>query len=835
MELLTLRPLIWTIVPLLMLVGLRYTLVDQPKRRLVASFVLRALGILLLILAMCRPYWGTEQEDLHVVFLVDVSQSIDLPSASQALDEIQIAIDRLKSNDSWSLFLVAGGVKNFNSVDEAKTLLTQWQDTFANASFRSESRLVDAIRETRFALPAGKSHRVILYSDGQETHGEMAAVLDQLQDENIDLRIRELEGLKHSEASVLAIRPSTPNAFNGEVNRIGVDVLSNEKMNATLRIVHKGVAVQEQTVSLEADETVAAYFDVEMTTSGTSIWTAELIPERDHFPLNNQMECTVNVRGKARVLMLHTDGSELRGISRALREQDIDVDIRGEFGLPEDLQGMLAFDAIVIADLSATSMSPRQMEALKRYVSEFGGGLAMLGSDNSFGLGGYYKTPVEEVLPLVSRFEKEKEKPSLAMVLVMDKSGSMQGVPIALARQAAKSAVELLGPRDMIGVVGFDSRAFVVSEMRSASESDAIQASIDSLAAGGGTYMYTGMVTGKDMLENATAKIRHMIVLGDGQTQPADHEGLVQGMADAGMTVSTVALGGADRQLLSGLAELGRGRYYETNDPANVPQIFTKETMQASKSAIKEDLFGSVVVGDHPLLSGYREAELPFSLGYVMTEAKPTAQVLLVTETGDPLLAVSRFGLGTGLAFTSDLSERWGGEWLAWDDCGKFWAQALRGIIRKTDSAGMQVTQSVVDDRWRLDISRMAPNGGPISGIQWDAAAMNTVGKEFSADVREIGLGRYRVDMSLEDTDQLTLRLRDTDHGKQRVLTYNRPYPPEYRLSAKLPPELESLPSITAETIRDEVRPVRVRQSVAHWAQLAALICLLSGILIRRI
>ena len=818
-----------------MVVGLRYSLVDQPARQRVLSFVLRTLGILLLVIGMCRPYWGSQRKDLHVLFLVDVSQSVDLAAVDTALDEVQQAIDGLESQDSSSLFFIANGFRNFESTEEAKALLKEWTDTFADAEFRSESRLAEALRETRFAFPAGKSHRIVLFSDGQETREQLSASLSQLEEEDVDVRIRNLPGLANAEASVVAIRPSTSRAFDGEVIRMSADLMSNQNMNATLRILHKGVSIQEQNVTLAKDKPLTAHFDVEMTTSGASLWEAELIPEQDHFPLNNRLSCTVNVRGKARVLVLHTDSEEMRPISRALREQDIDVDVRGKFGLPEDLQGMLAFDAIVIANLPATSMAPRQMENLKRYVSEFGGGLAMLGSDNSFGLGGYYKTPVEEVLPLVSRFEKEKEKPSLAMVLVIDKSGSMSGMPIALARQAAKSAVELLGPRDSIGVVGFDSRAFVVSEMRSAAESDAIQASIDSLAAGGGTYMYTGMVTGKDMLENATAKIRHMIVLSDGHTQPADHEGLVQGMADANMTVSTVALGGADKQLLSGLAEIGRGRYYETDDPANVPQIFTKETMQASKSAIKEDLFGSVAVGDHPMLSGYRGTELPFSLGYVMTEAKPTAQVLLVTETGDPLLAVSRFGLGTGLAFTSDLSERWGGEWLAWSECGKFWAQAIRGIIRKTDSAGMQVTQSHEKDRWRLDIVRTAADGSPISGITWDASALNEIGKKTSVVVEEVGLGRYRAELPLESATQLTWRLRDTDHEKQRVLSYNKPYSSEYRLSAKLPKELEQLAAITPETIREDVKPVRVRKSVAHWAQIAALVCLLSGILVRRI
>ena len=683
MEFLTFRPLIWLVVPLLMLVGLRFSLVDQPTRQRNAAFALRCLGILLLITAMCRPYWGTQGRNLHVVFLLDVSQSVDLEGARDSMDEIERSQEQLGSQDSSSVFLVADGVRYFETITEMRKVFDDWSNAMSDAEFRNESRLAEALRETRFAFPAGKSRRVVLYTDGQETRQSLAPILRQMRAEDIDVRICKLDGLKKSEASVVRLRPSTTHAFHGEIIRLSADLFSNRTMNATVRILNRGVSVQEQAVQLKQDEQTTVDFDVEMTTSGTSIWGVELVPEDDHFPLNNQLDCTVDVRGKARVLMLHTDSGELRPLRRALEEQDIEVDVRGKFGLPEDMQGMLAFDAIAIANLPATAMSSRQMDMLKRYVSEFGGGLAMFGSDNSFGLGGYYKTPVEEVLPLVSRFEKEKEKPSLAMALVIDKSGSMQGVPIALARQAAKSAVELLSPRDMIGVVGFDSNATVVSELRSASESDAIQASIDSLAAGGGTYMYVGMVSGKEMLDNATAKIRHMIVLSDGRTNPADHEGLVQGMTDAGMTVSTVALGGADKQLLSSLAELGRGRYYETDDPSNVPQIFTKETMQASKSAIKEDLFGSVAIGDHPILSGYQETDLPFSLGYVMTEAKPTAQVLLVTETGDPLLAVSRFGLGTGLAFTSDLSERWGGEWLAWDSCGKFWAQALRGIIRK--------------------------------------------------------------------------------------------------------------------------------------------------------
>ena len=85
------------------------------------------------------------------------------------------------------------------------------------------------------------------------------------------------------------------------------------------------------------------------------------------------------------------------------------------------------------------------MEVARTYVQDLGGGLIMLGGDQSFGLGGYYKTSLEEILPVRSDFEKEKEKPSLAMMLVIDKSGSMGGEKIEMAKEAARAAVELLG------------------------------------------------------------------------------------------------------------------------------------------------------------------------------------------------------------------------------------------------------------------------------------------------------------------------------------------------------------------------------------------------------
>ena len=830
----SLAPLWWLAAIVVLAAAMRYSLVDRPRALHWASFAFRAASIAFLILALCRPFVGDESDELHVIYLVDVSQSVELDGLIPALDEIDKWNAALQTGDSWSIFAVAKSVREYKTVEELRDTIKKWSEGLADDDFRSATQLADAMLSTRAAFLAGKAHRFVLMTDGQETDDDLPGTLQQLAEEAIDVRLHRATGLSEPEAAVVSLAASSRDVFYGEVNRMTIELAANRPIKGKLRLVHKGVAVQQRDVQIPADATTAVHFDVDMNTPGDSVWTAELVPEQDHFVVNNQASCTVSVRGRPRVLALHQSPRDMRPIVRALAEQEMDVEVRGEHGLPASLEEIASFDANVQADLAATSLSPRQMQMLKKYVIDFGGGLIMLGSENSFGLGGYYKTPVEDVLPLVSRFEKEKEKPSLAMVLVIDKSGSMDGLPIQLARQAAKAAVELLSPRDSIAVVGFDGEAQIICEMTSAADAESVQAAIDSLQAGGGTYMYPAMVTAKEMLESTPAKIRHMICLGDGHTQPADHESLAEEMADAGITVSTVALGAADKALMASIAEIGRGRYYETDDPGNVPQIFTKETMQATKSAIKEDLYASVQTADHPSLAGYQEAELPFTLGYVMTEAKPTAQLLLAVETGDPLLAIGRYGLGTGLAYTSDLTEKWGGEWLAWEGCGKFWAQMIRSVLRKNDNAGMEIIERHDGDEWRVEIRRTDSAGAPLNNVHWDAAIVRASDAGGDVEVREVGLGRYEAAAPHGPHESLALRIRDADYDKMKVLHWHRPYPHEYRLAQQMPAEVAALRS-PASGGSTEVATVQRQRSVSHFAYFGALACLLGSILLRRV
>lgn len=834
MQLTYLQPLWWLLGLLVLASGLWFTLVDRPRKLMLASFLLRALAVVFLVLALCRPGLMRKVDDVHVVFLVDVSQSVDLKAARSAVDEVEAAVKALGAGDSHSVFAFAGGVR-FKETKDLARQLDDWQKGIADDEFRSATRIEEAVLATRLAFPAGKSRRLVLLSDGQETHGSIASAVQTLRQENVDIVWKPLSGLTHPEASIVSVEPNSPSAYAGEVVRLRVRMAANQDIDGTVRILSQGVKVMEKPVKLTPGGDNSVDFDVPMTVTGTSLWSAELVPAKDHFPLNNQATATVEVTGKSRVLVIHKTPREMRGITRALQEQDFDIDARGENGLPDSMDGLLAFDAVVLADVPATSISTRQMGLLKSYVQDFGGGLAMMGSENSFGLGGYYKTPVEEVLPLVSRFEKEKEKPSLAMVLVMDRSGSMDGLPIQMARQAAKASVELLGPQDQVAVVAFDSEAYLISDMRRASEKDSIQAAIDTIEIGGGTDMYPAMQQAKQLLDNCSAKIKHMICLTDGQTEDRGFAELTQALADSGVTVSTVALGdGAAGDLLQNIAQIGKGRFYAAQDPSTVPQIFTRETMQASKSAIKEDVYAPVVTAEHPMLAGYGD-NLPSALGYVMTEAKPVTQTILAVETGDPLLAVGRFGLGQGLCFTSDLTEKWGGEWLAWEGCGKFWAQVFRSILRPKNIQGMEVRTLIAGDSWSFDIRRRDADGSPVNNIKWDARAVDENGAESPVTVQESGLGRYTASVPLAGKQKLTVRLRDTDNNKLKVLHYNRPSPGEYRLGQSVPPVLAAAPAFSPETVKDNITPVETRRSIESWCYFMALGCALGSIVLRRV
>ncbi len=551
--------------------------------------------------------------------------------------------------------------------------------------------------------------------------------------------------------------------------------------------------------------------------------------------------------GKPRVLVVDTDPKQAKHLAFALEQEGIKVDIRPAQGIPDTLSDLQNYELLILSNVPATSMSTRQMNNIRTYVQDLGGGLIMIGGDQAFGLGGYYKTTIEEILPVRSDFEKEKEKPSLAMILVIDKSGSMGGVKMEMAKDAAKAAVELLGPKDKVGVIAFDGDVFWIAEVQSAANKGQIIDKISGIEAGGGTTMGPPMEAAYEALQNTPAKLKHIIVLTDGVSEPADFEGIAQNMAQAKQTCTTVAVGDdCDFKLLQEIARLGNGRYYHAEDPSNVPQIFAKETVTASKSAINEQPFNPIVTRPSQVIADIKFDDAPFLLGYVTTRPKPTSELILTTEKGDPLLAWWRYGLGMTVAFTSDAKSRWSAEWLSWPGYSKFWAQVVRHAMRKSDAKGAFVQVDRKDGIARVTLDSIRTDGKFLNEAVAELTVIEPRGGERKVAMTQTAPGRYVGEFPADQAGSYHMSMTQQVKGQQpmqqsRGLVVN--YDDELRIRPTDENWLESVARASGGSFRPEPEAVfapderSASRPVPLWPYLlmVAAVIFLADVALRRI
>ena len=315
---------------------------------------------------------------------------------------------------------------------------------------------------------------------------------------------------------------------------------------------------------------------------------------------------------------------------------------------------------------------------------DLGGGFLFSGGENGYGLGGWYHTTVERILPVRMDPEKRRDEPEVAMALVIDRSGSMTGLPLEMAKQAAKATADTLAADDLLEVIAFDSQPTRIVRMTPAKHGARIQSDIARIQAGGGTEIFPALDAAYQALSTTRAKRKHVVLLTDGQAPQNGIRDLVQAMAAEEITVTTVGLGGgADETLLRMISEVGGGRFYKVADPESLPRIFTRETEMVSRSAAVEEYFQPRVAAPADFLRGIDVTGAPFLHGYIATKLKPSpAQEILTSELGEPILARWHVGLGWTIAWTSDVKNSWAVEWLRWPQWGQFWGQLVREHMR---------------------------------------------------------------------------------------------------------------------------------------------------------
>lgn len=660
----------------------RRSLIDFPKRQRLVSLALRSLILTLIVLALAGLSYRVVTHEKAVVCLSDESLSVDSAGSEERSKIIRDFQDAAEKNGIPFVVVPFATtplpLPDHVSEEEAARLKTD--------AWRDGTDIASALKLSAALFPPDRVPSILLVTDGNQTSGDKIAASRKL---GVPISPWPLPAPSSPEVQLASVRVP-PNVRQGEPFHVEVTILSNRAAQGTVSVFRGDYRVIHETKPLHPGEN-RFQFQQTVDDQRQSVFLATVESSDDTILDNNADAGTVYAGGKPRVLLIERDLRDVRDFAAALREQGIDIETRPTEGIPKSMRDLENFDAVILSNVPATVMTTEQMEILRAFVSDLGGGLVTIGGDQSFGLGGYYKTPLEEVFPVRCHFEKEKEKPSLAICLVIDHSGSMGGDKMEMAKDAAKGTVELLTGRDYISVVAFDQEPFVIVPIQNAGSAASVNSMISTIQAQGGTNIYPALAEALSQLDRVSAKLKHVILLTDGYSQPGDFEGIVREMTHRQITVSTVGVGDADAPLLENLAQIGQGRFYACDNPSSIPQIFARETVLAGKSAIDEQPFVPQVISPSETLSGIDFDAAPPLLGFVITRPKPTSQFILSTEGGEPLLTWWRYGLGVSTAFTSDIKSRWGAEWLSWPDFPLFWAQVIRYSMRKADSLGSTI------------------------------------------------------------------------------------------------------------------------------------------------
>ena len=703
-----------------------------------ALLVVRALLVILGLLALAGPARVVQSGKRSLVMLLDISQSLGDEGTQRVLDRAKAIRSSLPADVTCSLVAFGNEPKILpeSATPEITALDPEWRKQHDR-----DSNYGQAVEFAGALFPAGSSRHIIMVGDGHETRGSLLDAAKDAAASGIRLHAAAISGPKRSDVRVRELATNRSRLHEGASLRLKVVIESTVDGAGTLKLFENGIEVDSRPVSVKSGQLHEETFT--RTPSVRNIYKYRAVVEgfpADSISANNDALTIVDVRGRLRLLYLEGNPAEGQYLMQAMEKEGVQLDLRQAGSIPSTLEELAGYDGIIISDIPAFQVGEGAMTAMRDYVDKLGGGLIMLGGSSSFGVGGYYRTPIEDVLPVRLKSPDDEEKQSSALAIIIDRSGSMAGEKLEMAKSAAIATTEVLGRNDFIGVFAFDSEAHVVAPMSRITSVAAVAAQISAVAPGGGTNLQPAFIQARESLQKVKAKVKHMIILTDGQTAGSGYETLAGQCRNEGITISTVSIGqGSHVGLLQAIATAGGGQAYTTTDASSITRIFTQDTLMHTGRMIREEPFTPSMVERHPLLAGWEKWDSPALLGYVKTLRKSTAQVPLVTDLGDPLLAHWRYGLGKVTAFTSDAKSRWASLWISrWEGFGRFWSQILRETARPPQGQHMDLSCEMTAEDARLSVDLLEDAGSRQNNAKVDAEIFFVAADALGAPLKPV-------------------------------------------------------------------------------------------------
>lgn len=721
-----------------------------------AAGILRLIITAALILAVAGFQWLKKQEGMNVFFLLDRSDSVPAPEQELARDYInRVSASKHKEDKAGLLVFGSEAAIEFNPnpvVDVQKI----------NAVVGSDRTDISAaIRLGTAAFPETGQKRLVLLTDGNENIGNAMSALLAAKPLGVTLDVLPLATSRAHDVSVQKLGlPSK--AKQGQPFEARIFVQSDDAQKATIKLFRNDQFLGEQPVELSKGKNLFT-FPQKLETSGFYHYTVQVEAPGDVLPQNNRATAFVDVRSKPRVLIVTASEEQDANLIAALRQSDLEIQVVRSAAFTDQLSEMQSYDSIVLSNVSAGDMGMDRMKLLESAVRDFGVGLVCIGGDNSFTAGAYKGTPMDDLLPVKNEISSKKVLPNGALVIVCHATEFPNGNQ--WARDTAFAALQALGPQDEMGLVLWDGTNRWLFDLQKVGNKAALGRLIAGMNPGDMGDFSVPMEMAHKALKASTANLKHMVVFSDGDPN-APTPAQMQAIVGDRITVSTVMIGGhvmPDRMIW--MADVGNGRFYDVRSPDDLPQIFIKETAVILKSAIVEEPFNPQFVQNSELIRGLGSS-YPTLRGVVITESKPRAEMPLVTQKGDPLLAHWQYGLGRVIAFTSDAKPKWAADWMGWGSFRQFWAQMANWSLRRVENADLTAQVAIDQGRGSLSVEALDKDGNFRNFLTLKAAVVSPKGERKDVFLEQTGPGRYEAKFDTKEVGTYVLNLMNMQDGK---------------------------------------------------------------------
>ena len=841
-------------IPLLIIGWRSLRLTDSLRRAVILG--LRTIFVLALAIMLAGPRLLREHDHLTVIGLLDISGSVqrfaELPAISDAPathpatpaaqsqnsdgDALQSLYDQVnesrtvrRSNIEYlrRWFRAAAGIKepedrfglivfDGRAIAVSAPTRAQYVDDNLDQPIAEGTNIEDAVRLGLAMFPPDTAKRLVLVTDGNETAGNVIQAVQRLSetgdeasaDSRSSIPIDVLPIAYRVTRDVQVVRVEMPpTAQPGQTVTARIVLESTAPVSGQLTLRREGEPVDlngnqsgtSRHVDIPAGQSVHL---AQVTLGSMPINRFEAVFETDDptaniLPDNDRAEAFTATPSKGSVLVIDSSaGRRENGLVQVLSAAGIPASAQPPAQVPVDLLSMQNFDLIVLDNVAAAELTSQQQELLARYVNDLGGGLIMTGGENSFGAGGWKGSPVAGVLPVDLDPSRELRLPSAALVLVLDKSGSMNQ-PVAgaratqqrIANEGAALAIESLRADNLVGVITFDMSAYTVVPLQANENPRALADKVRAISADGGTNIEPALESALDMLSPAKVARKRVVFMTDGRSSSTENlEDLARRMAAADIQLTTIAVGDdADYELLEKLATVGGGEFYPVRDPRILPRVLVDSVQVINKPLVKEVTFTPRVLPTGSTLTAGMEFAPPLG-GLVITSRRDDPRVWLemIDADGDPLLAHWQAGLGRVAAFTSQSpgAGTWSQNWADWPVAATFWTQLARTVSRPPANQNAELIATIQDDRLNITFETVESESGAPEYLQVNGTVYRPDGATAPVRLRQSAPGRYEtsVDANLAGNYIVALNPRQgTRQLAPAIGGANRSTSPEFR------------------------------------------------------